>query len=118
MERQGRELRTIRHRVQPELDSIISRTRRQLDSVLTPEQRKKAEEIRRKHPRPPGPRAEDGPPLDPGGPPPEGPASLRIWLRAGNPGGEALAFLRTLTSGHDARRPISSSRFAAAHYEY
>jgi len=73
MERQGRELRTIRHRVQPELDSIVSRTRRQLDSVLTPEQRKKAEEIRRKHPRPPGPRAEDGPPLDPGGPPLQGP---------------------------------------------
>jgi hypothetical protein len=54
MERRGRELRTVRGQVQPTLDSIIARTRRQLDSVFTPEQRKKAEEIRRKHPRPPG----------------------------------------------------------------
>jgi Spy/CpxP family protein refolding chaperone len=73
MEHQGRELRTIRHQVQPRLDSIVSRTRRQLDSVLTPEQRKKAEEIRRRHPRPPGPPPGDGPPGEPGGPPPGGP---------------------------------------------
>src|SRR5215210_7787015 len=46
MDRQGRELRAIRGRVQPQLDSIIARTRRALDSVLTPEQLKKAEEIR------------------------------------------------------------------------
>jgi Spy/CpxP family protein refolding chaperone len=79
MDRQGRELRAVRGQVQPKLDSIITRTRRELDSVLTPEQRKKAEEIRRKHPRPPGPPPgmfgpgppPGGPP--PGGPPPEGP---------------------------------------------
>ena len=65
MDRQGRELRAVRARVQPQLDSIITRTRRELDSVLTPEQRKKAEEIRRRHPRPPGP--------PPGGFPPDGP---------------------------------------------
>jgi hypothetical protein len=46
--------------------------------VLTPEQRKKAEEIRRKHPRPHGPPLGDGPPGDgppagPDGPPPGGP---------------------------------------------
>jgi Spy/CpxP family protein refolding chaperone len=44
MDRQGRELRAIRGKVQPQLDSIISRTRRELDSVLTPDQRKKAAE--------------------------------------------------------------------------
>lgn len=74
MDRRGRELRAVRGQVQPTLDSIVARTRRQVDSVLTPEQRKKAEEIRRKHPRPPGPPPgmfEPGPP--PGGPPPEGP---------------------------------------------
>jgi len=78
MEHQGRELRAIRHQVQPQLDSIVSRTRQQLDSVLTPEQRKKAEEIRRKHPRPHGPPPGDGPPGNgppdgPDGPPPGGP---------------------------------------------
>ena len=76
MDRQGRELRAVRSKVQPQLDSIISRTRRQLDSVLTPEQRKKAEEIRRRHPRPPGPRPGDfgpGPDVPPGVPPPEPP---------------------------------------------
>jgi Spy/CpxP family protein refolding chaperone len=55
MERQGRELRAVRGQVQPQLDSIITRTRRALDSVLTPEQRKKAEAIRKRHPRPPRP---------------------------------------------------------------
>jgi Spy/CpxP family protein refolding chaperone len=74
MDRQGRELRAVRGQVQPKLDSIITRTRRALDSVLTPEQRKKAEEIRRKHPRPPGPPPEMfGPGSPPGGAPPEGP---------------------------------------------
>jgi Spy/CpxP family protein refolding chaperone len=61
MDRQGRELRAVRGRVQPQLDSIITRTRRQLDSVLTPEQRTKAAEIRKRHPRPPGPPPEDFP---------------------------------------------------------
>jgi Spy/CpxP family protein refolding chaperone len=55
MDRQGRELRAVRGQVQPQLDSIISRTRRAFDSVLTPEQRKKAEAIRERRPRPPGP---------------------------------------------------------------
>jgi Spy/CpxP family protein refolding chaperone len=64
MDRQGLELRAVRGQVQPQLDSIITRTRRSLDSVLTPEQRKKAEAIRKRHPPPPGP-----PPRDfPGGP--------------------------------------------------
>jgi Spy/CpxP family protein refolding chaperone len=74
MERRGRELRAVQGQVQPTLDSIITRTRRQVDSVLTPEQRKKAEEFRRKHPRPPGPPpGMFGPGPPPGGPPPEGP---------------------------------------------
>jgi Spy/CpxP family protein refolding chaperone len=70
MDQQGRELRAVRGQVQPQLDSIITRTRRALDSVLTPEQRKKAEAIRKRHPPPPGP-----PPGEfPGGPDrPEGP---------------------------------------------
>jgi periplasmic protein CpxP/Spy len=73
MDRQGRELRALRGQVQPTLDSIVARTRRQMDSVLTPQQRKKAEEIRRKHPRPPGPPpGMFGPGPPPGGPPPEG----------------------------------------------
>jgi Spy/CpxP family protein refolding chaperone len=73
MDRQGRELRAVRGQVQPTVDSIIARTRRQIDSVLTPEQRKKAEEIRRKHPRPPGPSpGMFGPRPPPDGPPPEG----------------------------------------------
>lgn len=72
MEHQGHELRAIRHQVQPQLDSIVSRTRRQLDSVLTPEQRKKAQEIRRRHPHPPGPPG-DGPPDGRNGPPAGGP---------------------------------------------
>jgi Spy/CpxP family protein refolding chaperone len=68
MDRQGRELRTVRGKVQPQLDSIISRTRREIDHVLTPEQRKKAEEIRRRHPRPPGPPPGEFPPDAQGGP--------------------------------------------------
>jgi Spy/CpxP family protein refolding chaperone len=67
MDRQGRELRAVRGKVQPEVDSIITRTRRQLDSVLTPDQRKKAEEMRRRHPRPPGPPPGE---FGPEGPPP------------------------------------------------
>jgi Spy/CpxP family protein refolding chaperone len=55
MDRQGRELRAVRGRVQPQLDSIIARTRQAFDSVLTPEQRQKAEAIRKRHPPPPGP---------------------------------------------------------------
>jgi Spy/CpxP family protein refolding chaperone len=55
MDRQGLELRAVRGQVQPQLDSIITRTRRSLDSVLTPEQQKKAEAIRKRHPPPPGP---------------------------------------------------------------
>jgi Spy/CpxP family protein refolding chaperone len=70
MDRQGRELRAVRGQVQPQLDSIITRTRRALDSVLTPEQRKKAEAIRKQHPHPPGP-PPGGFPGGPGGP--EGP---------------------------------------------
>jgi Spy/CpxP family protein refolding chaperone len=60
MDRQGRELRAIRSRVQPQLDSVIRRTRQQLDSVLTPEQRSQAAAIRRRMPR-------HGPPPEPPG---------------------------------------------------
>ena len=67
MDREGREMRAMRGQIQPRLDSIITRTRRSLDSVLTPEQRKKAEAIRKRHPRPPGPPPGDFPP----GPPPQ-----------------------------------------------
>ena len=75
MDRQGRELRAIRRQVQPQIDSIVGRTRRGLDSVLTPEQRRKAEALRRRHPRPHGPPPAEGPPGEPEGPPPEGPPS-------------------------------------------
>jgi Spy/CpxP family protein refolding chaperone len=72
MDRQGRELRGVRGQVQPQLDSIITSTRRALDSVLTPEQRKKAEAIRKQHPHPPGPPPGEFPggPGGPEGPPP------------------------------------------------
>lgn len=75
MSRQGRELRAIRRGVQPQLDSIISRTRREIDSVLTPEQRKKAQEIRRRYSRPPGPPGGEPPRNEPGEPPLGGPPS-------------------------------------------
>lgn len=52
MDREGKELRAVRAQIQPRLDSIITRTRHKLDSVLTPEQRQKAETIRKRHPRP------------------------------------------------------------------
>jgi Spy/CpxP family protein refolding chaperone len=55
MDRRGRELRAVRGQVQPQLDSIVTRTRRAIDSVLTPEQRQKAEAMRKRHPRPAGP---------------------------------------------------------------
>ena len=72
MDRESRELRAIRGRVQPQLDSIITRTRRSLDSVLTPEQREKAAAIRRRHPRPPRPHG-GFPSEHPEGPPPAAP---------------------------------------------
>src|SRR4051812_5253988 len=75
MDREARALRLLRGPIQPQLDSIIGRTRRQLDSVLTPDQRNRAEEIRRRHPRPPGPPPRGFGPMDgpPGEPPPEPP---------------------------------------------
>ena len=75
MDQQGRELRAVRGRVQPDVDSIVRRTRRALDSVLTPDQREKAAALRRRHPRPPGlPRGgfgRDAPGEPPPGPPPD-----------------------------------------------
>jgi Spy/CpxP family protein refolding chaperone len=62
MDREGQQMRAVRAQIRPGLDSIITRTRRQLDSVLTPEQRTKAEAIRKRHPRPPGPPPGDFPP--------------------------------------------------------
>jgi Spy/CpxP family protein refolding chaperone len=74
MDREARELRLLRGRIQPQLNSIIGRTRHQMDSVLTPEQRQRAEEIRRRHPRPPGPPpGAFGPMEGPPGEPPPGP---------------------------------------------
>jgi Spy/CpxP family protein refolding chaperone len=68
MDRQMREVRAIRREVQPRVDSIISGARRELDAVLTPEQRQKAELLRKQHPPPPRP-PEDGMPGGPEGPP-------------------------------------------------
>lgn len=53
LDRQLRELRTIREQARPRLDSIISGTRRQIDSILTPAQREKARELAPRG-RPPG----------------------------------------------------------------
>jgi Spy/CpxP family protein refolding chaperone len=71
MDRQMREVRGVRRQVQPRLDSIITRTRHELDAVLTPEQRQKAEVLRKQHPPPPRPPDD----MMPGGPdrPPDGP---------------------------------------------
>jgi Spy/CpxP family protein refolding chaperone len=73
MDRQMREVRAIRKQVQPRVDSIISGARRELDGVLTPEQRQKAELLRKQHPPPPRPPDDGmpgGPEGHPGGPPP------------------------------------------------
>ena len=73
MDRQMREVRAIRRQVQPRVDSIISGARRELDAVLTPEQRLKAEALRKQHPPPPRPpddRMSGGPDRPPDGPPP------------------------------------------------
>jgi hypothetical protein len=67
MDRQMREVRAIRNQVQPRVDSIISGARRELDAVLTPEQRQKAEVLRKQHPPPPRP-PEGRMPGGPGGP--------------------------------------------------
>jgi len=45
MDRQLKEIRAVRQQVQPRLDSIVGETRREIDAILTPEQRKKAEEM-------------------------------------------------------------------------
>ena len=74
MDRQMREVRAIRSQVQPRVDSIIGRARRELDAVLTPEQRQKAELLRKQHPPPPPPpddRMPGGPDRPPDGPPPQ-----------------------------------------------
>ncbi len=68
MDREIRGIHAVRGEIQPRLDSIVARTRRALDSVLTPEQRKRAEALRKRHPPPPRPG--EGPP---GEPPPDGP---------------------------------------------
>jgi Spy/CpxP family protein refolding chaperone len=47
MDRQLKEIRTVREQVQPRLDSIVGETRREIDAILTPEQRKKAQELAR-----------------------------------------------------------------------
>jgi Spy/CpxP family protein refolding chaperone len=45
MDRQLKEIRAVREQVQPRLDSIVGQTRREIDAILTPEQRKKAQEL-------------------------------------------------------------------------
>jgi Spy/CpxP family protein refolding chaperone len=68
MDRQLREIRSIRAQVQPRLDSVVSQTRRQIDAILTPEQREKARALAKRRfggqrDWPPGP--EPGPPPPP-----------------------------------------------------
>jgi Spy/CpxP family protein refolding chaperone len=45
MDRQLKEIRAVREQVRPRLDSIVGQTRREIDAILTPEQRKKAQEL-------------------------------------------------------------------------
>ncbi|HEY7634801.1 MAG TPA: hypothetical protein VH763_04615 [Gemmatimonadales bacterium] len=45
MDRQLKEIRSVREQVQPRLDSIVAQTRREIDTILTPEQRTKAKEL-------------------------------------------------------------------------
>ena len=75
MERQLRELRTIRDQTAPRIDSVLAQTRRQIDSVLTPDQRKRAEQLRQRMGPGRGPGMDRGMGGAPGGPagPPEGP---------------------------------------------
>jgi Spy/CpxP family protein refolding chaperone len=69
MERQLAEFRTVREKVQPQMDSIVDATRRAVDSLLTPEQRQKLEQMRRTRAfGPPFPGMERR--RDPGAPPP------------------------------------------------
>ena len=73
MDRQLKEIRAVREQVQPRLDSIVGETRREIDAILTPEQRKKAQEMaqRRFGDRGEWRRGPDlGPPDGPMGPPP------------------------------------------------
>jgi Spy/CpxP family protein refolding chaperone len=88
MERRLMELRGVRQQVQPQVDSVLARTRRQIDSVLTPEQRRRAESLRRDE------RALRGgrPPLGlPGGPGDFGPPRGRRqgWMRPQPGGGDS-----------------------------
>lgn len=50
MERSLREICTVKEEVQPRLDSLFSRMRHEVEQVLSPEQVKKAEAFKRKHP--------------------------------------------------------------------
>jgi Spy/CpxP family protein refolding chaperone len=79
MEQQLKELRGVRRQVQPQVDSVLARMRRQIDSVLTPEQRRRAESLRRNERALRGERPPMGPPGSPGnfGPPP-GPGEGRM----------------------------------------
>jgi Spy/CpxP family protein refolding chaperone len=76
MDRQLQEIRAVREQVQPRLDSIVGQTRREIDAILTPEQRKKAQEMAQRRF---GDRGEWrrgpvlGPPDGPMGPPPPPP---------------------------------------------
>lgn len=52
MDRSFREICTVQDEVQPRLDTLFTRMRREVAQVLTPEQEKKLETFRKKHPRP------------------------------------------------------------------
>lgn len=47
LSRRARQLEAARHQMEPEMLRIMQATRAQIDSVLTPEQRRKLEEIRK-----------------------------------------------------------------------
>jgi Spy/CpxP family protein refolding chaperone len=79
MDRQLKEIRAVRQQVQPRLDSIVTQTRREIDAILTPEQRKKAEELARNRfggregwKGGPDLGPPDGGPMGPPPPPPDG----------------------------------------------
>lgn len=52
MDRSFREICTVQDEVQPRLDTLFNRLRREVAQVLTPEQVKKLETFKGKHPRP------------------------------------------------------------------
>lgn len=52
MDRSLREICTVQDEVQPRLDSLSNRMRREVEQVLTPDQIKKVEAFKKRHPHP------------------------------------------------------------------